>query len=448
MHTVTAQRDVLTVTRLNREVAALLAGSFPLLWVEGEISNLSQPGSGHMYFSLKDAQSQVRAAMFRNRSMYLGFKPKNGMQVLVRAKVALYEPRGDFQLIVEHMEEAGDGALRRAFEELKTKLAAEGLFDPARKKLPPRFPHRIGVITSPSGAALHDVLNVLCRRYPLAPVLIYPVQVQGADAARDIATTLALAAARQDCDVLLLIRGGGSLEDLSAFNSEPVARAIAACSIPVVCGVGHEIDFTIADFVADVRAPTPSAAAELISPDGRQLLHQVTLHAAVLRGLLTEQLQTWAKNLQHLYKRLQLLHPARQLLQQQQRLDEWQRRLHTSLRQYLQDSTNRLAALQQRLLQHSPAARLAQQTAIAGQLQHRLAQAARHILHAKQQQLMLAARRLDAVSPLATLQRGYAVVTAAESGQPLTNAEDTRIGEKLDVRLAQGALQVVVERKH
>jgi exodeoxyribonuclease VII large subunit len=445
--TPTAQREVYTVTRLNREVAGMLAGSFPLLWVEGEISNLSLPGSGHMYFSLKDSQAQVRAAMFRMRNMYLGFKPRDGMQVLLRVKVALYEPRGDFQLIVEHMEEAGDGALRRAFEALKNKLAAEGLFDTARKRLPPAVPQRIGIITSPSGAALHDVLNVLCRRYPLAPVLIYPVQVQGADAVRDIASTLALASARQDCDVLLLIRGGGSLEDLSAFNSEAVARAIAACSVPVVCGVGHEVDFTIADFVADVRAPTPSAAAELISPDGHELLRRLGRHALTLRDLLRKQLHTFSTQLQHLYKRLQLLHPARQLLQQQQSLDDWQRRLHASLRRHLQQPASRLAALRQRLAQHSPAARLAQQSAISSQLQHRLTHAAGHLIKMKQQQLMLAARRLDAVSPLATLQRGYAIVTAAESGQPLTRAQDTPIGAQLDIRLAEGIVQARVEQK-
>lgn len=446
MHATTPQRHVFTVTALNREVGQLLAHSFPLLWVEGEISNLSQPRSGHMYFSLKDEQTQVRAAMFRNRNSYLGFQPRDGMQVLVRAKVSLYEPRGDFQLIVEHMEEAGDGALRRAYEALKQKLGGEGLFDAARKRPLPPFPSRIGVITSPTGAALRDVLSVLKRRYPLAPVLIYPVQVQGTDAVRDIIATLNLASARRDCEVLLLVRGGGSLEDLAAFNDERVARAIAACPIPVVCGIGHEVDFTIADFVADLRAPTPSAAAELASPNGPELALQSKRLGSALRELMLQRLRDLSSGLGQIRKRLQLLHPARQLNQQQQCLDECERRLRHAMARLLGQRTAQLGGLEHRLTRNSPVTALLRLAAWAAQLEQRLSTALRQILQHRGQELALAAQRLDSVSPLATLQRGYALVRTAD-GKTVRRAGDTQVGARLDIRLAHGGLEVRVENK-
>ncbi|MDE2196596.1 MAG: exodeoxyribonuclease VII large subunit, partial [Gammaproteobacteria bacterium] len=263
----TPERQVFSVSRLNHEARALLEGGFPLLWVEGELSNLSRPASGHLYFSLKDAAAQVRCALFRNRATLLRCKPAEGMQVLVRARVSLYEPRGDFQLIVEHMEDAGHGALQRAFEQLRQKLAGEGLFDPAHKKPLPAMPGIIGVVTSPSGAALRDILSVIRRRQPSARVILYPAPVQGEGAGAKLAAMIRTASARAECDVLIIARGGGSLEDLWAFNEEAVARAIHACALPIISGVGHEIDFTIADFVADARAPTPTAAAELVTPD-------------------------------------------------------------------------------------------------------------------------------------------------------------------------------------
>jgi exodeoxyribonuclease VII large subunit len=446
MQTAAPQRHVFTVTALNREIGQLLAHSFPLLWVEGEISNLSQPHSGHMYFSLKDAQTQVRAAMFRNRNAYLGFQPRDGMQVMVRAKVSLYEPRGDFQLIVEHMEEAGDGALRRAFEALKQKLGAEGLFDAVRKRPLPPYPATIGVITSPTGAALRDVLSVLRRRYPLAPVLIYPAQVQGAEAARDIAAALNLASLRRDCEVLLLVRGGGSLEDLAAFNDEGVARAIAACTVPVVCGVGHEVDFTIADFAADVRAPTPSAAAELASPDGPELALLSKRLGGALREAMLQRLRELATQLGQHRKRLQLLHPARRLDQQQQRLDEWERRLRHAISRSLGQRLARLGALEHRLTGNSPLSPLLRLAARAAQLQQRLAGALRHSLQHRTQQMALAAQRLDSVSPLATLQRGYAIVRGP-TGETIRRPADTEIGARLDIHLAAGGLAVRVESK-
>ena len=278
-----AGRDVYTVARLNREVRGLLEAGLPSIWIEGELSNFSRPASGHWYFTLKDEAAQVRCVMFRQRNQAIRVAPQDGMQVLLRARVGLYEPRGDFQLIVDHLEEAGEGVLRRRFEALKLALAAEGLFDAARKRELPRLPRCIGVVTSPSGAALRDVLQVLQRRFPAIPVLIYPVPVQGASAAREIAETLALADRRAEVDVLLLVRGGGSLEDLWAFNDESLARAIDHLTLPLISGIGHEVDFTIADFIADVRAPTPSAAAELAVPDSMALLAEL---AATTRRLI------------------------------------------------------------------------------------------------------------------------------------------------------------------
>ncbi len=266
------ERRVLSVSGLNREAKQLIEGTLGVVWVEGEVSNLSRPSSGHLYWSLKDAHAQVRCAMFRMSNRGLGFELANGQQILVRARASLYEARGEYQLIVEYAEEAGEGLLRRKFEELKRKLAAEGLFDAARKRVPPKLPRRIGVVTSPSGAALRDVLIALRRRSPATAVLIYPTSVQGSGAADEICRTLKLADRRAECDVLILTRGGGSLEDLWAFNEEKVARVIAALELPIIVGVGHEIDFTIADFAADLRAPTPSQAAELAVPDQSEWL--------------------------------------------------------------------------------------------------------------------------------------------------------------------------------
>src|SRR3984885_11643629 len=280
------ERDIYSFSRLNREVRVLLERGFGSLWLEAEISNFAKPSSGHWYFSLKDATAQVRCAMFRQRNMLCAFTARDGQKVLVRARIGLYEPRGEYQLIVDHMEDAGLGALKRQFEELSAKLAAEGLFAAERKRPLPMIPKRIGVITSPTGAAIRDILHVLARRFAAVPVLIYPVAVQGATAAAEIAAAVRLAGRRAECDVLILARGGGSLEDLWAFNDEALARAIVASPIPVVSGIGHEIDFTIADFAADVRAPTPSAAAEIAVPDGEEWLASLARLAQRLqRGL-------------------------------------------------------------------------------------------------------------------------------------------------------------------
>jgi exodeoxyribonuclease VII large subunit len=320
-------RDIWTISRLAREVRAVLEGSFPLLWVEGEISNLSQPASGHLYFALKDPAAQIRCALFRNKRLLLGFRPANGQQVLARVRVTLYEGRGDFQLVVEHLEPAGEGALRLEFERLKRKLAAEGLFDEALKRPLPAFPRRVGLITSPSGAAVRDLISVLGRRFPALPLVVYPAKVQGEGAAAELVAMLALANQRAECDVLILARGGGALEDLMAFNDEDLARAIRASAIPVVTGVGHEIDFTIADLVADQRGATPSAAAELVSPSAPHLFQRLAAYEQRLVQAQTRRLEGLRRHWLAAERHLRLLHPLAELERRQQRTDDLERRL-------------------------------------------------------------------------------------------------------------------------
>ncbi|HUO81732.1 MAG TPA: exodeoxyribonuclease VII large subunit [Gammaproteobacteria bacterium] len=437
-------RDVYTVSRLNREARGLLEGGFPLLWLEGELSNFARPSSGHCYFSLKDASAQVRCALFRQQSRALGFSPANGQHVLVRARVSLYESRGEFQLIVEHMEEAGEGALRRAFEALKQKLAAEGLFDTARKRSLPALPKRIGLITSPSGAAIRDLLHVLARRFPAIPVLIYPAPVQGAGAAARIAQAIDLASSRSDCDVLILARGGGSLEDLWAFNEEVVARAIHRCAIPLVSGVGHEIDFTIADFVADVRAPTPSAAAELVVPDGAEWLRS-------LRGCGTRLAQCAVRHIERLKertawveRRLAQQHPGQRLKQRMQRLDELELRLQQCRRVRFERFADCLRECAARLARLSPAPRIARDRQRVTALTAGLCSHARRSVSAQRDRLAAGIRALNAMSPLATLERGYAIVSRAD-GSVLLDAASVAPGETISARLARGSLGAIVK---
>lgn len=436
-------RNIYTVSRLNSEVRMLLESGFPLLWIEAELSNLARPASGHLYFSLKDEAAQVRCAMFRNRNLNLGFTPRNGMQVLVRAKIGLYVPRGEFQLVIEHMEEAGDGALRRAFEELKQRLDQQGLFDAAHKKPLPALPRCIGVITSPSGAAIRDVLTTLQRRFPSLPVIVYPVPVQGEGAARQIAAMIARADRRRDCDVLIVGRGGGSLEDLWAFNEEVLARAIYNCSIPVVTGIGHEIDFTIADFVADRRAATPSGAAELVSPDQQEWLARLHQLQQRLAWLSRSRLRQWRQHLQHLEKRLQ--HPGRRLRDMAQRLDELELRLQRARQHLLHRSGARIRHAHERLLRHSPVHSLTTLQHKNANLSQRLKLSMQHHLALRHTQLRQLAHALDAVSPLATLGRGYAIVTNEEE-QIIRQAKQVKAGDRIKARLAAGRLYCQVTR--
>jgi len=438
------ERQVYSVGRLNRDVRMLLERGLPALWVEGEISNLSQPSSGHWYFSLKDRDAQIRCAMFRQRNVHTRFQPRNGSQVLARGRVSLYEPRGDYQLIVELVEEAGIGALRREFERLKEKLEAEGLFDPARKRPLPTMPQRIAVVTSPTGAAVRDILHVLRRRFPAVQVLIYPTAVQGAAAIPEIAAAIDLVSSRADCDVLIVARGGGSLEDLWAFNDERVARAIARCAIPVVSGVGHEIDFTIADFVADVRAPTPSGAAELVVPDAGAWINALRRLEQRFQAAARRQVNDERERLGSLRRRLALAHPGVRLTQGSQRLDDLEQRLTTALRSNWQRERHRLAQALTRLLRASPALRVRDLKAHQVALGERLVQALRTQLTHAATRVSLAARTLDAVSPLATLARGFAIVTRAADGRLITDAADLEPGDEINARLARGALRATV----
>jgi exodeoxyribonuclease VII large subunit len=438
-------RDVYTPSRLNREARTMLERGFPALWVEGEISNLSRPSSGHWYFSLKDDTAQLRCAMFRQKNLMIRFTPKDGMHVQIRGRVSLYEARGDYQFIVDHVEEAGEGALRRQFELLKTKLAAEGLFAVERKRTLPTLPRRIGVITSPTGAAVRDVLHILRRRFCSIPVLIYPVPVQGAAAAPLIAAAIRFASARADCDVLVLVRGGGSLEDLWAFNEEVVARAIFESRIPIVSGIGHEVDFTIADFVADVRAPTPSGAAELVAPDCNEWLRSIAQVSRQLSATLQRQLARRRERMGWLQRRLAQLHPGIELQQRGQRLDELEQRLARGLRHLLLRQRSALAHEMARLRHASPTLRLANANARLQTSDAHLARLIRKRIEAVRTRCELAAGRLNAVSPLATLQRGYAIVTNA-AGTVVTDARTLDDADIIEAKLAQGSVRARVER--
>ncbi len=439
-------RELYSVSRLTREVRLLLDRGLGVIWVEGELSNFSQPSSGHWYFSLKDRDAQLRCAMFRTRNTGVGFVPRVGAQVIARGRISVYEARGEYQLIVEHLEEAGVGALKREFERLKAKLAAEGLFGLERKRPLPRFPRRIGVITSPTGAALRDVLNILARRYPPADVLIYPVPVQGAAAAPGLVAAVQAASARAECDVLILTRGGGSLEDLWAFNDELLARAIHDCSLPVISGVGHEIDFTIADLVADARAPTPSGAAELVVPDRLACLEAIGRTSQRLVGGMRRELRVCAARLEATERRLALAHPGVRLNQQIQRLDDLAQRLRGAMRTCIDYDRIRLAEAGTRLQRNSPRHLLRDYRARYEALRVRLRAAVSQRIALRVHRLALAQRALSTVGPLATLSRGFAIVTRAD-GMVLTDAGAIVPGEQIQARLARGSLEARVTAK-
>ena len=437
-------RQVITVSALNRDARLLIERSFGSIWVEGEISNLSRPSSGHLYWSLKDANAQVRCAMFRQSARALGFALANGLQVVVRARVSFYEARGEFQLVVDEVEDAGEGQLRRRFEALKRRLQAEGLFDPERKRPLPRVPERIGVITSATGAAIRDVLTALKRRFPTIPVLIYPTSVQGNDAAHEIARTLALADRRAECDVLILTRGGGSLEDLWAFNEETVARAVAAARIPIIVGVGHETDFTIADFVADLRAPTPSQAAELAVPDCAEWRQRLVRAAAHLERSAARRLKHDAQRIAALSHRLIRCHPGLLLRQQAQRIDDLEERASRALHRKLDERRARLARSAASVAARHPRHRIA----AAGQRARFAAERLERAIHRRIERLThrsaVAGRTLRSLSPLATLDRGYAIVARVDDGHIVTDSSTVSPGTGISVRLATGRLTATV----
>lgn len=434
-------REILTVSQLNGRARMLLEDVFAQVWVEGEISNLARPASGHLYFTLKDRQAQVRCALFRQNALRVREILRDGLAVRVRGKVSLYEGRGDFQLILDLVEPAGDGALRLAFEALKEKLAAEGLFAVERKRPLPAHPQRIGIVSSPTGAVIRDIVSVFRRRAPQVELTLVPTAVQGREAVAQIVHALELAD-RQGFDALILARGGGSLEDLWCFNEEAVARAVAACATPLVSAVGHETDVTIADFVADLRAPTPSAAAELLAPDSSDLQRRLDGLQRRLQLRMQHLLATRRLQLDGLRRRLR--HPGERLQQQAQRLDDLELRLRRAMQRHLQDSAERLARLDTRLAAQHPERLLGLLRQRLEHLGERLPRAMQGTLRERRQRLEAAAQTLQAVSPLATLGRGYAILLD-DRGRAIRAAAQTQPGQHLHARLAEGGLELRVE---
>jgi exodeoxyribonuclease VII large subunit len=436
------RREVLTPTALNRLVRDLLEDAFPLIWLEGEISNFTRSGPGHLYFTLKDSGAQVRCAMFKPRSTWLRFKPVDGMHVVARGRVTLYEQRGEFQLVVEHLEEAGEGALRREFERLKARLAAEGLFDAARKRPLPRFARSIAVVTSPGGAAIRDVLSVIARRFPLANVELLAIPVQGREAPTVIARVIAKASRAARHDVLLLTRGGGSLEDLWAFNDEAVARAIHASAIPVVTAIGHEIDFTIADFVADLRAPTPSAAAELLVPDAADLARLLERDRSRLAHCVARKLQSLQQRLDHAFARLHAQRPQARLARARERARALEQQLRSIGVRAIGMRSLGVARLRARLTAQDPLVRLARQDERARTLGARLRTAIVRTAERRALRLAELARTLNAVSPLATLDRGYAILLDRTTSHVVRSVSQVSAESKLRARLADGEIDL------
>jgi len=442
------QNQILSVSQLNRRARQLLETHLSLIWVRGEISNLTRPSSGHWYFTLKDQDAQVRCAMFRNRNAQVTFRPRDGQQVLVRGRVSLYENRGDYQLLAEHLQADGAGQLAQLFEELKTRLGAEGLFDQAKKKILPTIPSRIGVVTSPTGAAIRDIVQVLQRRLPMVPITVYPASVQGATAAGEIVKAIAAANRHDRCDVLIVGRGGGSLEDLWPFNEESVARAIAASAIPVISAVGHETDFTIADFVADLRAPTPSAAAELAAPDRVELAARLDRSRKALERDLQRLVDSHRQRLDSLRQRLR--NPADRLREQAQHLDHLEIRLHSSLDRLWRGKLHQMQQLQKRLEVAKPARKLALGNHRLALLRNRLITASRKHLASAQLQLVRLSSTLDGVSPLNTLHRGYAIAYRDDGAAPqrplLRSINEVQPGSRLVLTISDGSLGCTVNR--
>lgn len=440
-------KEILTVSRLNREARLILEGSFATIWVEGEISNFVIPNSGHWYFSLKDATAQVRCAMFKLQNKRVGFVPKEGMHVFLKASVTLYEGRGDFQLVVELMEEAGIGKLQREFEALKKRLAEAGLFAATHKKPLPAFPHSIGVITSATGAAIRDILHVLKRRFSSAKVIIYPTLVQGELAADNIVQALKIANQRKECDALILARGGGSIEDLWPFNEEKVAYAIFESNLPIISGIGHEIDFTIADFVADVRAPTPSAAAELLTPDCQDLMRRINQLKNQLMRSVEHHLSRMQQHIEWITKHLQQQHPKRRLVEQAQKLDYFESTLAKLLIKFIQDALSTCRTLHAKISGLTPKHQIHHLSHLLTAERLKLINVFATRLQFDEQAFLTLAAKLDSLSPLATLKRGYAIVTGKDH-TVLHSAKQVEKGDKIKVRVMEGSLYCEVLEKN
>ena len=440
-------QHILQVSELTKKVRFLLESELNTVWLCGEVSNFIAASSGHWYLSLKDSKSQVKCAMFKgnNRKVRLPAKslPKNGQQVLVRAKVSLYEPRGDFQLIIEQLEDAGEGVLRQQFEQLKSKLHAEGLFDAFTKKSIPSQINTVGIVTSPTGAAVKDIISVLQRRNPLINIIIYPTLVQGIDAKFTITKAIETANTRNECDVLIIGRGGGSLEDLWCFNEEVVVKAIHQSKLPTVSAVGHEIDTTLSDYAADVRAPTPSAAAEIVSSDVKE--HNKTINLLESRVILLtkKQIVNLNSQLSRLQQRLNIQHPAQKLHVQQQKMDELSIRLNKAFNRKRSNLLQQPLNLRNRLLLQSPIKRLNDQQQKVEELKNRLIISMIMLNKKKQTQFKHTIEQLNLVSPLATIARGYSV-TKNIKGNVITNTEKVKVGDEITIQLSNGTLETKV----
>lgn len=435
---------VYTPSELNREVRLHLEAGFPRLSVEAEISNLSRPPSGHLYFSLKDSKAQIRCALFRSAAARLAIRPENGMKVVARGRIGLYEPRGEYQMIVDGLRDAGEGELQRRFEELKKKLEAEGLFDPARKKELPAFPGRIAIVTSPRGAAIRDLLQVFGRRWPAAAIRLYPALVQGETAPLEVRRAIEAANRHAWADLLIVGRGGGSLEDLAAFNDELVARAVSDSVLPVISAVGHETDYSICDFVADLRAPTPSAAAELAVPDQAVLKQSFRRLERQLERRAGDRMHREMQRLDHLSHRLRQRHPANRLADQARQLESAGTALHRVIERQLDDRARKLDHLERRLAAYQPGRRLEALESRVRSIRGALERVFAATLAARRQQVRDLARTLNAVSPLETIGRGYAVLAEDRTGRVISSVSQADPGDAVTAQLGDGRLHCTV----
>jgi len=440
------QKNIYSISKLNHEVKNLLEEHYTNIWVQGEISNFVAHSSGHWYFSLKDLKAQISCAMFRGRNRLAKFKPESGNQIIARAKISLYEPRGNYQLILEHIEPAGEGLLRQQYEELKNKLESEGLFSTENKKRLPSFPKQIAIVSSPTGAAIRDILSVLKRRYPLAMVILYPSAVQGQGASTGIVKAIQQADHDKENEVLIIARGGGSIEDLWSFNEEIVARAIFTCQLPTISGIGHEIDFTIADFVADVRAPTPSAAAEAVTPDSTELTQDLSIYASRFTQLIQAKLNQINQTSDSLNIRLQQQHPINRIKQLKQRSHDTFARLQQFMQMNLQLQKSKLDTIKAQLTRHEPNQKLQQHQEKISTLHQRMHVAMKYLLSHNKQNLVALSRALDTVSPLGTLDRGYAIMTAKTSGVVINDIKKINVGDQISAQISDGKFDCEIKK--
>ena len=439
---------IISVTELNKLAKSLLENGIPKLWIEGEISNLARPASGHIYFSLKDETSQIRCAWFKQRQSINANDISNGMKMLALGKISLYQPRGEYQFIIEKMETAGEGDLKRKYEELKQKLFNEGLFDREKKLEIPKLPKKIGVITSPSGAAIRDVLSILKRRFPLLPIVIFPITVQGDNAAPDIENALKNANLRADCDVLILTRGGGSLEDLWAFNEEIVARAIHASKIPIISAIGHETDTTIADFVSDIRAPTPSGAAEIVTPDQNELLKLLKTLFGRIEHETNQYINSKSQSMDWLSKRLSQSNPIMTVRKQIEISGNLRKLLFSSIGRNLSLNSKAVDSLKFRLNSSSPKLEIQKAISHLSEMQLKITTSTKSSVTKINSQLTALGKTLDSLSPLKTLDRGYAVARDSKTKKIISNSEKVSINSQIDIKLAKGEIAAkVIKRK-